>query len=220
VLPATSKEKDERAYVELMSSRYKNIQLNFVKIPENMGTFSNWQRNFYKAEGITAPFGFATMEMYEQIHKAKVALIFTGQGGDNTVSYAGKNIFYEEILSTNLYNMLKMLCSKDVMSNGLTFKGLVYNFIIENKPYNKFYFTAKNILKPYDGIKLTKEYIRKINSKSRLGHNSFNPKKGIINSINSGNLGFSGLNGVTKIAADYGIWFSTPFFNKKMIEFF
>ncbi|MCX6204706.1 MAG: asparagine synthase-related protein [Bacteroidetes bacterium] len=211
---------DERNYIKLMGKWYPNIQLNAVQPPFTVGPFTNINASFEKTETLSNPFVYANEALYAAAQEKRVGIIFSGFGGDFTISHNGEDIVYEQIkkgdfiqaahnfFSLKHYHQLSILSSLKTFILDYTSLLNVYSIYIDK-------------LKKRDIMPLNKNLLNSVEKKGRFGTSiTSSIREKLVNMINSGTIGGLLFESQKKLSSYFEMDCSSPIMDKNINEFF
>lgn len=212
-------EKDETYFINKMVHFYDNICPTFVQLPPEVGPFTNLSDIFERTETLCYPFIYIDKALYAAAMDKKIGTIFTGFGGDFTISNKGNSMVYEMIRAGDFKKGFYYFLQLKQRHNLSYLRGLKY-LIADYSWLMQFYGPVIQLFKPNDQIPpLNKSLFALVSSKKSWGTGKA-VKTGIVEIINSGTMGGALFNTQKKLSASYNMECTAPILDKNINEFF
>ena len=209
-------DKDERFYIDKLKQQYDNLEVHYLSIPEEIGPYSNLKEVFNNIESAPNAFHYVEANLFNAAKKLNVRTLFTGLGGDITISHPGGVVIYQYITQLKLAKACKLFIKRYREAK----QPLIYQTKKEILNHISLYRILRSYLKKNDyyiHIPLKKNYVKRIireeDTRNRMYSKSF------AMGLNNGELASSLLR-FRKHANAFQIEILSPIFSKEIAELF
>jgi asparagine synthase (glutamine-hydrolysing) len=210
------KAQDESFYINLLGKYLPNMEQVFITPPKHISPFDKLPQLFEESDGALNPFHYLDTNFLETARERNIRLLFNGYGGDHAISNARRMYVYETAKRLKLGEVVRVLRLLKKTYGYSTFK-LIKSDILFFMPLYAFLKKTFKKQRDDDIAYFNSDIEKRMSAIDKAQH--VNQRIVLLDAMNKGNLGREHQEFYYRDAY-YGLRKTTPFFDKKILEFY